>query len=55
MPIQPLRQIASMLRTSGITVKFARTRDNRLITINAERTFGLFWVTHNMNDNKELC
>jgi hypothetical protein len=30
------RRIAPMLRTRGITVKFTRTPENRLITINAE-------------------
>ena len=38
-----------------ITVKFTRTHDNRLLTIDADRTFDQSSVTHNMNGNKELC
>ena len=34
-----LRRIAPQLRTRGISVKFTRTPDNRLITINADRSF----------------
>jgi putative DNA primase/helicase len=33
-----LRRIAPLFRTRGISVKFTRTRDNRLITINADRS-----------------
>jgi hypothetical protein len=40
---------------SGISVKCSRTRDDRLITINAERSSDRFSVTHNMNSNKQLC
>ena len=49
-----LRRIAPILRTRGINVKFTRTRDSRLITIDAERTFGHSSVTHNMNGSNEL-
>ena len=34
-----LRRIAPQLRTRGISVKFTRTRNSRLITIDADRTF----------------
>jgi hypothetical protein len=49
-----LRRIAPILRTRGITVKFTRTRDSRLITINAERTSDYSSVTHNVIRNREL-
>jgi hypothetical protein len=44
-----------LLTAADITVKFSRTRDDRPITINAERTSGHFSVTHNINSNYGLC
>jgi hypothetical protein len=50
-----LRRLAPSLRTRGISVEFSRTRDARLITINAEQVFDESLVTHNINGSRELC
>ena len=49
-----LRRIAPQLRTRGISVKFTRTRDNRLITINADRSVDYSAVPHHANRRSEL-
>ena len=41
-----LRRIASQLRTRSISVKFTRTCDARLITINADQSFDYSTAPH---------
>ena len=48
-----LRRIAPLLRTRGISVKFTRTPDNRLITIDADRTFDYSNAPHCSKASRE--
>ena len=48
-----LRRIAPQLRTRGISVKFTRTPDNRLITIDADRTFDYSNAPHCSKASRE--
>jgi hypothetical protein len=48
-----LRRIAPQLRTRGISVKFTRTLDNRLITIDADRKFDYSNAPHYSRSNRE--
>jgi hypothetical protein len=47
-----LRRIAPQLRTRGISVNFTRTRDNRLITINADPSFDDSVAPHCSNPDR---
>jgi hypothetical protein len=49
-----LRRIAPGLRTRGISVKFTRTRDNRLITIDADRSFDYSRAPHCSNPDRAI-
>ena len=49
-----LKRIAPLLRTRGIAVKFTRTRDRRLITINADRNFDYSAVPHYTGNQREV-
>ena len=47
-----LRRIAPQLRTRGISIKFTKTRDNRLITIDADRSFDYSRAPHFSNPHR---
>jgi hypothetical protein len=49
-----LRRIAPGLRTRGISVNFTKTRDNRLITIDADRSFDYSRAPHFSNPERGL-
>ena len=49
-----LRRIAPGLRTRGISVKFTKTRDNRLITIDADRSFDYSRAPHCSNLGRDM-
>jgi len=49
-----LRRIAPLLRTRGISVEFTRTRDSRLITINADPSFDYSTLPHSTEGGRHL-